>query len=103
MPHRMTVIVRRGSHVNQTPQTGRAQSGPVTSTSVQKRTPTSAHPSARRSRGGGPRHRPIVGARPGPEIARARPGDDEEAEVRGPGGRDVEVEDALHDAHLALG
>ena len=42
-------MVRRGSHVHHTPHTGRAQRGPVTSTSVQKSTPTSAAASARRS------------------------------------------------------
>src|SRR6476661_3840877 len=40
------VEVRRTSHVHQMPQTGRAHSGPVTSTTVQKTTPTSAVVSA---------------------------------------------------------
>src|SRR5262249_61431855 len=38
-----------------------------------------------------------------PEVYRARTGDDEEAEERRPGRRHVEIEDALHDAHLRLG
>src|SRR4029450_14014425 len=45
-----------------------------------------------------------VGGRGGPpQVDRARAGDDEEAEERGPRDRDVEIEDALHDPHLRLG
>src|SRR6266576_5831515 len=42
MSHRTRVLVRRTSHVHQMPHTGRAHSGPVTSTTVQNTTPTSA-------------------------------------------------------------
>ena len=46
MSHSTSVEVSRMSHVHQMPQTGRAQIGPVTSTTVQKTTPTSAVTSA---------------------------------------------------------
>ena len=42
MSHSTSVEVRRTSHVHQMPHTGRAHSGPVTSTTVQNTTPTSA-------------------------------------------------------------
>ena len=42
MSHNTSVEVSRTSQVHQIPQTGRAHSGPVTRTTVQKTTPTSA-------------------------------------------------------------
>ena len=42
MSQRTSVLVRRASHVHQIPHTGRAQIGPVTNTTVQNTTPTSA-------------------------------------------------------------
>ena len=57
MVQRMMVIVSRGSHVHQAPQIGRAQSGPVSSTSVQNTIPTSADALAMRSNTGLPRQR----------------------------------------------
>src|ERR1700730_8353708 len=42
MSQRTRVEVRRTSHVHQMPHTGRAHSGPVTSTTVQNTPPTSA-------------------------------------------------------------
>src|SRR5216684_5518248 len=42
MSHSTRVEVRRTSQVHQMPHTGRAHSGPVTSTTVQNTTPTSA-------------------------------------------------------------
>src|SRR4029077_20431700 len=49
MSQRTRVEVKRTSQVHQMPHTGRAHSGPVTSTTVQNTTPTSALATARAS------------------------------------------------------
>ena len=75
------------------PHTGRAQIGPVTSTTVQKTTPTSALTSATMSAAGLALDQVIDR---GSEV-------DEEEDERGPGRRHVVVEDALHVAHGLFG
>ena len=93
MSHSTRVEVRRMSHVHQMPQTGRAQIGPVISTTVQKTTPTSAAD-----------QRDNVGRRLALDQIDERGYEiDEEQDERGPGRRHVVVENPLHVAHGLFG